>query len=77
MDPLKALRELVVKQTQVDEGTIIAVNDDSTFRVSTRLGVSSASGDVNFFQVGDVVKVSDGVIFSKKSVENNLVIHER
>lgn len=76
-DALKAFRELIVKETEVDEGTIIAINDDGTFRVSTRLGVSNASGDVNFFQVGDVIKVLNGVISSKKSVEDSLVVHER
>ncbi len=76
-DPLKAFRELIVKETQVNEGTIIAINDDGTFRVSTRLGVSNATGDTNFFKVGDTVKVEDGVITFQKSVEDSLIVHER
>lgn len=75
-DPLKGLRDLVIKETQVDEGTIIAINDDGTFRVSTKVGISNATGDANFFKVGDTVKVEDGVITFQKSVEDNLIVHE-
>ncbi len=75
-DPLKDLRDLVIKETQLDEGTIIAINDDGTFRVSTKQGVSNATGDANFFKVGDTVKVEDGVITFPKSVEDNLTVHE-
>ena len=75
-DPLKDLRDLVIKESQLDEGTIIAINDDGTFRVSTKLGISDATGNVNLFKVGDTVKVEDGIITFQKSVEDNLIVHE-
>jgi len=75
-DPLKEMRELIVQESQVDEGVITVLNEDGTFLVSTRLGVATVSGNTDLFQVGDSVKIVDGVITAKTSSEDDLVVHE-
>ena len=77
-DSLKAMRDLIVQETQIDEGEIVSINDDGDFLVSTKIGIQVVSGDSTFFQVGDSVKVLDGAITFKKSTEeDDLVVHER
>lgn len=78
MDSLKAMRDLIVKEIQIDEGKIVSIDKDGNFLVSTKIGVQVVSGDNTFFKVGDSVKVLDGAVTFKKSTEeNDLVVHER
>lgn len=77
MDALKALRDLVIRETQIDEGKIVSIDEDGNFLISTKLGIQTVTGDQSLFQVGNFVKVVDGIITFKTSVEDNLTVHER
>lgn len=77
MDALKALRDLIVQETQIDEGKIISIDEDGKFFISTKLGIQTVTGDTSLFEVGNFVKVVNGVITFKTSVEDNLTVHER
>lgn len=77
MDSLKAMRDLIVQETQIDEGKIVSIDEDGNFLVSTKIGIKVVSGSKTIFQVGDSVKVLDGAITFKTSVEDDLIVHER
>lgn len=77
MDALKAIRNLIVQETQIDEGEIISIDEDGKFLISTKLGIQTVTGNTSLFEVGNSVKVVDGVITFKTSVEDTLTVHER
>lgn len=77
MDALKAMRDLIVRETQIDEGKIVSIDEDGNFLISTKLGIQTVTGDTSLFEVGNFVKVVNGVITFKTSVEDKLVVHER